>query len=79
MFSEITKSQYLPKGLVYFVYLLHLVTHPWNLQCCHVVLVGYGPACPKLPKIANYQYLWKGLSGFVDFLHQVIYMLLDIH
>ena len=79
MFSKITKSQDLPKGLSYFVYLLHAVTHPWKLQFCHEVLVGYGLACPKFSKGTNCQYLWKGLSGFVGFLHLVIYMLLDIY
>ena len=38
-FSKITKQQYLWEGLSYFVYLLHVVTHPWKLQCYHVVLV----------------------------------------
>ena len=78
MFSKITKSQDLPKGLSYFVYLLHAVTHPWKLQFCHEVLVGYGLACSKFSKGTFCQYLWKGLSGFVDFLHLVIYML-DIY
>ena len=42
-------------------------------------LVGYVPSCPKLSEITNHQYLWKGLSDFVDFLHVVICILLDIH
>ena len=33
--------------------MLHVVTHPWKLQCCHVVLVGYGPACPKFSEIKS--------------------------
>ena len=77
-FSKITKQQYLRKGLSYFVYLLHVVTHPWKLQC-YVVLVGYGPACPKFSEATNHQYLWKGCSDFVDFLQVVICILLDIH
>ena len=78
-FSKITKQQYLRKGLSYFVYLLHVVTHPWKLQCYHVVLVGYGLACSKLSEATNRQFLWKGLSDFVDFLQVVICILLDIH
>ena len=62
-----------------FCYLLHVVTHPWKLQYYHVVLVGYGLACPKFSEIKNRQYLWKGLSDFADFLHVVICILLDIH
>ena len=78
-FSKITKQQYLWEGLSYFVYLLHVVTHPWKLQCYHVVLVGYGLACSKLSEATNRQFLWKGLSDFVDFLQVVICILLDIH
>ena len=44
---------------------MHLVTYLWKLQCCHAILVGYGPACPKFSETANCQYLWKGLSDFV--------------
>ena len=40
----------------------YVVTHPGKLQFYHVLLVGYGPACPKLSEITNHQYLWKGLS-----------------
>ena len=76
-FSKITKQQYLRKGLSYFVYLLHVVTHPWKLQC-YVVLVGYGPACPKFSEATN-QYFWKRSCDFVDFLQVVICILLDIH
>ena len=50
-----------------FVYLLLVVTHQWKLQCYHALLVGYGPACPKFYEITNHQYLWKGLSDFLDF------------
>ena len=62
-FSEkkTTKCQYLWEGLSYFVYLLHVVTHLWKLQCYHTILVGYGSAYPKLSEITNHQYLWKGL------------------
>ena len=42
-------------------------------------LFGYGPACLKFSEITNRQYLWKGFSDFVDFLHVVICILLDIH
>ena len=78
-FSKITNCKYLWERLSYFVYLLHVVTHPGKLQCYHVVLVGYVPACPKFSEITNHQYLWRGLSDFVDFLHVVICILLDIH
>ena len=73
MFSEITKRQYLQKKLSYFVYLLHVVTHPRKLLCCYAVMVGYDPACPKLFEITYRQYLRKVLRDFM-----VIYMLLDI-
>ena len=39
----------------------------------------YGPACPKFSEATNHQYLWKGLSDFVDCLQVVICVLLDIH
>ena len=58
---------------------MHVVTDPWRLQCYHVVLVGYGPACPKVSEITNHQYFWKGLSDFVDSLHVVICISLEIH
>ena len=74
--TKITKQQYLWE---WFVYLLHVVTRPWKLQCYHVVLVGYGPAFPKLCEATNHQYLWKGSCDFVDFLQVVICILLDIH
>ena len=35
--------------------------------------------CPKVSEITNHQYLWKVLSDFVNFLHVVICILLDIH
>ena len=78
-FSKVTKQQYLWERLSYFVYLLHVVSHPWKLLCCHVVLVGYGLACPKFSETTNHQYLWKGFIDFVDFLQVVICILLDIH
>ena len=59
--------------------LLDVVTHPGKLECYHVVLVGYSPACPKFSEIINGQYLWRGLSDFVDFLYVVNCILLDIH
>ena len=77
--TKITKQQYLWEWLSYFTYLLHAVTRPWKLQCYHVVLVGYGPACPKFREAINYQYLWKGSCDSVDFLQVVICILLDIH
>ena len=52
---------------------------PWKLQCYHVVLVGYGPACPKFSEATNHQYFWKGSCDFVGFLQVVICILLDIH
>ena len=73
---KITKCKYLWEGWSYFVYLLHEVIHPWKLQCYHVVLVEYGPACPKFCKITNWQYLWKEFGDLVDFLHVVICILL---
>ena len=77
-FSKITKQQYLWEGLSYFLYLLHVVTHSWKLQCYHVVSVGYVASCPKFSEATNHQYLRKGSCDFVDFL-QVICILLDIH
>ena len=77
-FSKIN-CQYLWEKWSYFVYLQHGVTHPGNLSCYHVILVGYVPACPKFSEITNHQYLWRGLSDFVDFLYVVICILLDIH
>ena len=77
-FSKITKCQYLQKRLSYFVYLLHVVTHPQKLQHYNAALVRYGPAQPKFSKMTN-QYLVKGLTNFVDFSLIVIYILLDIH
>ena len=76
-FSKISKHHYLQEGISFF-YLLYVVTHLWKLQCYHAILVRYGPACPKLSEITNHQYLWKGLSDFVDFLHVVVWFLLDI-
>ena len=78
-FFKITKLQYFWEVLSYFVYLLHVITHPWKLQFYHFISVGYGPACPKFSEITNHQYFWKGFSDFVDFLHVVICILLDIH
>ena len=79
-FSKITKQQYLWEGWAILFILLHVVAHPWKLQCYHVVLVDYGLACPKFSEATNHQYLWKGLSDFVDFLQVVIFcILLDIH
>ena len=78
-FSKIIKQQYIWEGLGCFVYLLHVVTHPWKLQCDHVVLVGYGLGCPKFSEATNHQHIWKGSCDFVDFLQVVICILLDIH
>ena len=78
-FPEITKRQHLRKGLSYFVYLLHVVTHPEKLHYYLGVLVGYGLACSKFSKITNGQYQWKRLSDFAHSLHVVIYLVLDIH
>ena len=59
---------------------MHEVAHPWNLQCYHIVLIGYGLACPKFSETTNYQYLCKGLSDFSGFFLQIlISRLLDIH
>ena len=76
-FSKITNCQYLWERLSYFVYLLHVVTHPGKLHYYHVVLVRYVPARPKFSEITNHQYLWRGLS--VDLLRVVICILLYIH
>ena len=62
-----------------FVALMSNYTHLWKLQCYHAILFGYCPACPKFSEITNRQYLWKAFSDFVDFLHVVICILLDIH
>ena len=48
---------------------MHVVTHPWKLQCYHVDLAGYSLACPEFSEITNCQYIWKGLSDFIDFSH----------
>ena len=58
------------KGWAILFILLHLVTH--SGKCYHVVLVSYGPAYPKFSEITNHQYLWKGMSDFVDFLHAIV-------
>ena len=67
------------EGLSYFICLLHVVRDLWELQCYHVGLVGYGPACAKFSQTINHQYVWKGLSDFVDFLQLVICILLNIY
>ena len=67
------------KGWVSFVYLLHVVTHLWRLQCYHAILFWYGPACPKFSEITNHPYLWKGFSDFAEFIHVVTCILLDSH
>ena len=60
----------------YFVFLSHLVTHPWNLQYYPFVLVRYGLTCPEFAEI-SFQCLWKDLNDFVNFacsyLHLVRY------
>ena len=43
------------------------------------VLCRFCPARPKFPEITNHQYLWKGLSHFVHFLHVAICISMDIH
>ena len=53
-FSKITNCKYLWERWSSFVYLLHVVTHPGKLQFYHVVLVGYGLACPKFAEIINH-------------------------
>ena len=78
-FLKMRKCLHLWERLNYFVYLLHVVKHLWKLQCYHAISVGYGPACLKFFEITNRQYLWKGFNDFVDFLHVVIGILLDIH
>ena len=78
-FAQITKSQDSRKELSYFACVWHVVTNPWKLQRCHAVLVGYCMACPKFSKIPNYQYLSKDMTDFIDFLQEVICILLDIH
>ena len=54
------------------VYLLHVVTHSGKLQCYHVVLVGYVPACPKSSEVTNHQHDWRGLRVFFYFLHLIL-------
>ena len=44
-----------------------------------LLLVGYGLACPKVSEITDHQYLWEELGDFVDFLHVIIWILLDVH
>ena len=41
-------------------------------------LFGYCSTYPKFCEITYCQYLWKGFSDFIDFLHVVIWILLDI-
>ena len=77
--SRIIKQRYLWEVLNYFVYLLHLVRHPWKLQCYYVVLFGYGLVCPKFSETTNHQYPWKELRDFVDCSQVVICILLNIH
>ena len=48
-------------------------------MCYHVILIGYGLACPTFSETTDQQYLWIGLSDFVGFLQVVIWILLDIH
>ena len=80
MVSKIIKQQYLWEGWAILLILLHVIAHPWKLQCYHVILVGYGLVCPKFSEAANHEYLWKELNDFVDFLQVVIFcILLDIH
>ena len=45
-FSKITNCQYLWERLSYFVYLLHVVTRPWKLQC-YVVFVRHAQSSLK--------------------------------
>ena len=47
-----------------------------TVSSCH--LFGYCPTYPKFCEITYCQYLWKAFSDFVDFLHVVIWILLDI-
>ena len=47
-----------------------------TVSSCH--LFGYCPTYPKFCEITYCQYLWKAFSDFVDFLHVVIRILLDI-
>ena len=77
--SKITKHQLLWEGCSYSVYLFYVVSRPWKFQCCHVILDGYSPVCPKFSEITICQYLWDELSDLVDFLHVVICILLEIH
>ena len=52
--SKITNYKCLWKRLIYFIYLMHVVTHPGKLWCCHIVFVWYGPVCSK--------FLWNNQS-----------------
>ena len=79
VFSKITKQQYLLKGLSYFVYLLHVVTHPWKVQCYHVILFGYGPACLMFSEATNHisleRVVWFCWFFASSYLHLVRYPL----
>ena len=75
MSFKLTKQQYLWEGLSFFVYLFHVVTPPWKLQC----YVGYDLTCPEFSETASHQYLWKLLCDFVDFLEVISSILLNIH
>ena len=56
----------------------------WNCTSMEATVLSWSfswlrSGIPKSSKITNCQYLWKGLSNFVDFLDVVIYLLLDIY
>ena len=72
--SKIRKRHCLWEGWSYFVYLLHLVTHPWKLQGYHVVLVGYGIVLWNI-KLTISGKCWVIVLIFC----WVICILLDIH
>ena len=75
-FSIITKQQCLWEELSYlFVAWIYASMEATSLSC------RFSWVWPGMPKVLcndKSQYLWKGLSDFVDFL-QVICILLDIH
>ena len=50
---------------------MHVIRYSWKLQVDHVIFVGCGQACRKCCKVTNWQYLWNGLSYYIQLLNVV--------
>ena len=79
IFPEITKHQYLQKGLSYF-----FVFVACSYTCIEAIVLScsFSWVWSDMPKVlqSNQSLIsLERLSDFVDFLHVAIYMLLDIH